>query len=54
MNGADIITTASYQASVDGFRDHLGVTAEEACSLIGRSVIMAIKARDWFIQQQEV
>ena len=54
MHGADIITTASYQASIDGFQQHLNVTTQEACNLIGRSVTMAIKARDWFMQQPEV
>lgn len=45
--GADVITTASYQASVAGFAA-LGVSAALAESLIGSSVGLATTARDAF------
>ena len=45
--GADCAITASYQATVDGFRAH-GLTTSEALEVIGRSVTLAIDARDAF------
>lgn len=48
--GADVITTASYQCSVEGFCKHLSVSREEALGLIDRSVTLAADARDWFLQ----
>ncbi|GBN16789.1 hypothetical protein AVEN_162343-1, partial [Araneus ventricosus] len=43
-NGAEIIITASYQASVPGFQKHLGVTSEESKILLKSSVELARKA----------
>jgi len=43
--GARVATTASYQASVDGFAQ-LGVSAGEASALIKRSVMIAREVRD--------
>ena len=53
-HGADIITTASYQASIEGFCEQLKVTAIEGLSLIGQSASLAKEAREWFLQQPEV
>jgi len=44
--GADFAITASYQASTRGLVEHLGVTYEEAKSLIEKSVKVARDARD--------
>ena len=51
QNGADIITTASYQASIDGYYQHLGLSSDNALKLIANSVYLAQEARDWFLQQ---
>lgn len=45
--GADCAITASYQASVEGFRRR-GLTTEQALGLIRRSVSLARDARDRF------
>ncbi|XP_064615625.1 homocysteine S-methyltransferase-like [Liolophura sinensis] len=42
--GASVILTASYQASVPGFREHLRITENEAIDLIKRSTSLARKA----------
>ena len=52
--GADIITTASYQASVEGFCKHLKVPPSEALRLIGQSVSIAHKAKESFLKQPKV
>jgi homocysteine S-methyltransferase len=43
--GARVATTASYQATFEGFARR-GVGREEAASLLGRSVALAARARD--------
>ncbi|KAF8771558.1 Homocysteine S-methyltransferase like protein [Argiope bruennichi] len=43
-NGAEIIITASYQASIPGFQKHLGVTSEKSKELLKSSVELARKA----------
>jgi len=43
--GADVLTSASYQATVAGFMRR-GFTAEEAAELLRRSVRLAQEARD--------
>jgi len=48
--GADVIITASYQATVDGFR-RLGLGAEEAERLLASAVTVARGARDAYAQQ---
>lgn len=42
--GSDIIETVSYQASLDGFMKHLGVTEDQAIQLIKNSVELARRA----------
>lgn len=44
LAGADIITTASYQASFEGFTRH-GYNLQQAVELIRLSVVLAINAR---------
>lgn len=51
--GSDIIMTNTYQASVDGFVNHLGVTPDEGYALILRAVSLAKHARDTFLQESE-
>ena len=48
--GADVITTASYQATVPGFR-RKGCTAAEARRLLRRSVRLAKDARDAYEEE---
>lgn len=43
--GAQVATTASYQASVEGF-EALGMTRTEAADLVRRSITLARRARD--------
>jgi homocysteine S-methyltransferase len=45
--GADCITTASYQATVPGFR-RAGLSESEALEMLRRSVVVAREARDAF------
>jgi homocysteine S-methyltransferase len=45
--GADCITTASYQGTIEGFRRE-GATPAEARGLLRRSVELALEARDAF------
>ena len=45
-SGADIVTTASYQASLTVMKEELGVSDEEAKRLIVSSVTIAARARD--------
>lgn len=41
LSGSDVITTATYQASVEGFVQHLGVTREYARELLMSGVCLA-------------
>jgi homocysteine S-methyltransferase len=49
--GADIITTASYQASIEGFMS-AGQTRAQAGDLLRRSVDLAVEARNRFRNEQ--
>jgi S-methylmethionine-dependent homocysteine/selenocysteine methylase len=42
--GAEIVVTGSYQASIEGFVKHSGVTEEQAYNLIKKSVELAQQA----------
>ncbi|KAL5004388.1 hypothetical protein ScPMuIL_017844 [Solemya velum] len=42
--GSDLIVTVTYQASVEGFQEHLGVSEQGARDLIGSSVRLARQA----------
>ncbi|XP_064865544.1 uncharacterized protein zgc:172121 isoform X2 [Oncorhynchus nerka] len=50
--GADVITTATYQASVEGFIRHLDVTPEQANRLIMSGVTLAREAVKHFMADQ--
>lgn len=49
--GADVISTNTYQASVDGFVKHLGVSADEGIGLIRCAVELAKTARDIYLDE---
>ena len=49
--GAEVIITASYQASVKGFCEHLKVSVAEAIDLIKHSVTVAKEARDEYVKK---
>lgn len=44
--GSEIITTSSYQATIEGFVNHLNVSVEEAKSLMAFSVTLAKEAAE--------
>ena len=46
--GADIIKTSSYQASIEGFVEHLSLSPVEAHDLIVKSGFIAKEERDRF------
>lgn len=48
--GADCAITASYQATIEGYKER-GLTEKEAIELIGKSVQLAAEARDEFWAQ---
>ena len=50
--GADIVTSASYQATVDGF-EKKGFSKEEAASLIQSSIALVQDARDEYLFSHE-
>lgn len=41
QSGSDVVTTATYQASIEGFTRHLGLKPEEAEDLIMSGVRLA-------------
>jgi len=45
-----MISTATYQASIMGFIEHLSVTASEADQLLRKAVSVCVTARDNFWQ----
>lgn len=51
--GADLIITNTYQASVEGFVEHLGVTSEQAYELIVRAVELAKRARSLYLEEYQ-
>ncbi|XP_004493696.1 selenocysteine methyltransferase [Cicer arietinum] len=52
-NGADIITTASYQATIQGFKAK-GFSEEEGENMLRRSVEIACEARDLYHERSAV
>lgn len=50
-SGAEIITTASYQASVQGFQEYLKITGGEARTLIQKSVKLAQQAKEEYLRE---
>lgn len=54
QDGADIILTNSYQASVDGYMKHLNLSREESFQLICTSVKLARKACSLYLQNKSI
>ena len=50
--GADVVTSASYQATVEGFMKR-GFSKEEAATLIQKSIQLAQEARDLYLAERE-
>ncbi|CAJ1059838.1 homocysteine S-methyltransferase [Xyrichtys novacula] len=51
VSGADVITTATYQASVRGFIDHLNVSSDRARELLMSGVQLAKEAAERFVSE---
>lgn len=51
LSGADVISTATYQASVEGFTRHLHVSSEGAKDLITSAVQLAKEAVNRFVSE---
>lgn len=51
--GADLIITNTYQASVEGFMEHLAVTKEQAYELIVRAAELAKRARTQYLEEYQ-
>ncbi|XP_074524934.1 betaine-homocysteine S-methyltransferase [Halichoeres trimaculatus] len=51
LSGADVVTTATYQASIRGFKDHLNVTPERARELLMSGVQLAKETTEKFISE---
>ncbi|XP_005994548.1 uncharacterized protein ZGC:172121 [Latimeria chalumnae] len=51
--GADVISTATYQATVEGFVRHLGVSSEDAVQLLHLAVTLAKEAVEEFCSQNK-
>ncbi|XP_053716627.1 homocysteine S-methyltransferase YbgG isoform X1 [Synchiropus splendidus] len=49
QSGADVVTTATYQASLSGFTSHLGLSAEDARELLMSAVHLARDAVRTFV-----
>ncbi|XP_020278244.1 uncharacterized protein LOC109851982 [Pseudomyrmex gracilis] len=49
--GADVIETATYQASVPGLTKHLNISERESLDLLAKAVSLARKAVDVYIQE---
>lgn len=51
--GADLVITNTYQASLEGFEQHLGVTRDQAYELIVRAVELAKRARTLYLEEYQ-
>ena len=51
LSGADVITTATYQASVTGFVQHLNVDPEGARELLASGVLLAKETVEKFVSE---
>ena len=51
--GCDVIETVTYQASIEGFCQHLSVSEAEARQLMRKGVEVATQARDAYWSKQE-
>ncbi|CAH1245171.1 MTR [Branchiostoma lanceolatum] len=52
--GSDVIITSTYQASVPGFQEYLGVSVEEAHKLMDHGVRIAKQACQEFCKEQDI
>lgn len=52
--GSDLVETCTYQASLEGFQKHMGVSPSEANELLRRAVNLCIKTRDDFWSKSDV
>lgn len=50
--GADAILTNTYQASVNGYVEHLGLSPDESVALIKATVRLAHEAREKFLEER--
>ncbi|XP_063809284.1 uncharacterized protein LOC135020888 isoform X2 [Pseudophryne corroboree] len=50
-SGADVLSTATYQASIEGFKTYLGMNGEEATELFNVGVCLAKEAVEEFTKQ---
>lgn len=53
LSGSDVITTATYQASVSGFVQHVGVTSERARALLMSGVHLAKDTVQKFVSENQ-
>lgn len=51
--GSDIIETTTYQASIDGFKEHLGLDEKESLDLIRKAVELARKAIETYKDEEK-
>lgn len=51
--GADLIITNTYQASVEGFMEHLGLTQQQSYELIIRGAELAKRARTLYLEEYQ-
>ena len=49
-SGAEVVITASYQASIEGFCEFLKISKDEAIDLMKRSATLACEARDEYLK----
>jgi homocysteine S-methyltransferase len=52
LAGAQLIRTNSYQASIGGFSEHLGLSEADSMQLIKKSVDLARTAINTYVTQQ--
>lgn len=51
LDGADMILTNTYQTSVEGYMEHLELTAEASVELIRNTVRLAHMAKERFLRE---
>ncbi|ELT99394.1 hypothetical protein CAPTEDRAFT_129091, partial [Capitella teleta] len=49
-SGSDVIESATYQASVSGFMQHLGLSEKDSIDLMRKGAQLACQSRDAFCQ----
>lgn len=53
LNGAEIIMANTYQASIEGYSEHLNLSREQSIDLIKSTVKLAHDARDKFLSSND-